>query len=238
MPNYDTPTVFYDSGVLYDVADLPQPQVKVMAKVKLALSRLTPDELVSLANQIKTAMTGNANFTTPNPTLTAIGTLITAAQTKITAQKAAVQAATTATSDRDAALDALRVALVQLSAYVENITGGDAVKIQSAAMSVKAPAAPIGQLLQVSNLAVTAGDDDGEVNITWDPVRGAKSYQIQYCLDPITPTGWRDVAPTSKSKKTISGLTSGVRVWVRVRAIAPKEANIGAWSDPSVKTVP
>ena len=56
-----------------------------MAKVKLGLSRLNPDEVVALANTIKTAMTGNANFTTPNPTLTALGTLITTAQTKIAA---------------------------------------------------------------------------------------------------------------------------------------------------------
>jgi hypothetical protein len=51
-----------------------------MAKVKLGLRELTPDERVDLANTIKTAMTGNANFTTPNPTLAAYGTLITTAQ--------------------------------------------------------------------------------------------------------------------------------------------------------------
>jgi len=69
-------------------------------------------------------------------------------------------------------------------------------------------------------------------------VRGVKTYQVQYCVDPITSAGWKDVAPVSRSKKTITGLTSGARVWVRVRAIAPKEENHGAWSDPAVKTVP
>ena len=57
-------------------------------------------------------------------------------------------------------------------------------------------------------------------------------------MDPITPAGWRDVAPVSKSQKTIAGLTTGARIWVRVRAIAPKEENNGAWSDPAVKVVP
>jgi len=51
-----------------------------MAKVKLGLKELSPDQKVDLANTIKTPMTGNANFTTPNPTLAAYGTLITTAQ--------------------------------------------------------------------------------------------------------------------------------------------------------------
>jgi hypothetical protein len=209
-----------------------------MAKVKLALSKLTPDELVGLANQIKTAMTGNANFTTPNPTLASVGTAITTATTKIAAQKAAVLAASQATGDRDAALDALKVLLTSLASYVQNTTGGDAVKIQSAGMSVKADVAPIGALAQAQNLALTAGDNDGELDASWDPVRGAKSYQVQTSPDPITGTSWHDVAPVSKSRKTLPGLNSGDRVWVRVRAIAPKEENNGPWSDPAVKTVP
>jgi hypothetical protein len=50
-----------------------------MAKVKLGLKNLTRDEKIDQANTIKTAMTGNANFTTPNPTLASYGTLITTA---------------------------------------------------------------------------------------------------------------------------------------------------------------
>jgi hypothetical protein len=73
---YDS-TVTYDSGLFYDDPSSPQPNRRKMAKVKLGLRNLTPDEKVELANTIKTAMTGNANFTTPNPTLTSHGTMIT-----------------------------------------------------------------------------------------------------------------------------------------------------------------
>ena len=52
-----------------------------MAQINLGLSRLSVADLLQAANNIKTAMTANANFTTPNPTLTAIGTLITALTT-------------------------------------------------------------------------------------------------------------------------------------------------------------
>jgi hypothetical protein len=236
MANYDTS--FYDSGEFYDAMPAPAAERYPMSKVKLNLKELTPDELVSFANQIVTAMTGNANFTTPNPTLASITTLKNTAATKVAAQKAAVQAALQATNDRDAALLALSDALVNLASYVQNTSGGNGVVIQSAGMSVKALAVPIGPLGQVQNLTITAGDDEGELDLAWDPIRGAKSYQVQTSPDPITPTSWKDVAPAGKSKKSLSGLESGERTWVRVRAIAPKEENNGAWSDPAVKTVP
>jgi hypothetical protein len=70
---YDS-TVTYDNGLFYDDPSSPQPNRRKMAKVKLGLRNLTPDEKVDLANTIKTATTGNANFTTPNPTLPTYGT--------------------------------------------------------------------------------------------------------------------------------------------------------------------
>lgn len=64
MAFYDTPGLFYDSGALYDDPSASQPTRKRMAKVKVALRGLTRDELADKGDAIKTAMTGNANFTT------------------------------------------------------------------------------------------------------------------------------------------------------------------------------
>lgn len=61
MPFYDS-IATYDSGLVYDDPSSPQPARKRMAKVKLGLKDLNPDELIDLALTIKTAMTGNANF--------------------------------------------------------------------------------------------------------------------------------------------------------------------------------
>ena len=41
---------------------------------------------------------------------------------------------------------------------------------------------------------------------------------------------------TTAAHVTITGLTSGSRVWVRVRAIGTKGE--GPWSDPATKIVP
>ncbi len=207
-----------------------------MAKVRLGLQNLTPDQLVALANTIKTAMTGNANFTTPNPTLTALGTLITTASTKLAAYNAAVTAASTALSDRDTALTALRGGLTQEGAYVENITVGDRVKIESAGMSVRADAAPLGAPSQVLNLVLTAGDNDGTLDASWDSQRGV-SYEVQVSVDPVSGTSWTFKMSATKSAATLLGLTSGARMWARVRAVGADNAT-GPWSDPAVKTVP
>jgi hypothetical protein len=238
MPNYDTPGLTYDSGLFYDDVVTPQPNTKRMAKVKLGLAQLSPDEVISLGNQIKTALTGNATFTSPNPTLTTLAMLITTATTKVAVQKASQLSATQATADRDAAMLALETALTSLASHVENVSGGDRVKIESAGMSVKSVAAPIGQLEQVQNVSITAGDSEGRLDLQWDPVRGAKNYQIQTSTDPNVPTGWSLKDTSSASKLSLTGLTSGQKVWLRVRAKASKNVHDGAWSDPATKIVP
>jgi len=60
-----------------------------MAKPKLGLSTLTDNEIIALATTIVTAMTGNANFNTPNPTLASVTTAKTTAQTKVAAYNSA-----------------------------------------------------------------------------------------------------------------------------------------------------
>jgi hypothetical protein len=237
MPFYDTAGLVYDSGVRYDDASSPTPSGNHMAKVKLDLKNLKPDETIALANTIKTAMTGNANFTAPNPTLTALGTLITTAETKLSAAHAARVALDLAMDERDAATAALRAGLTQEAAYVENITGGDRAKIESAGMGVRGDGARLGGPTQVLNLVVAEGDREGALAVDWERLRGVKSYEVQTSADPITATSWSFKMSASKSSATLKGLTSGSRVWVRVRAIGAENAT-GPWSDPAVKTVP
>ena len=208
-----------------------------MAKVKLGLRDLSPDEKVDLANTIKTAMTGNANFTTPNPPLATIATLITNAQTGINAHNSAKATEQTALATRDVNIRALENGMTQLADYVQNVSGGDRVKIESAGMSVRDDAAPVGPPTQVLDLVVTAGDNDGTLDAGWDPVRDASGYESQVSIDPISSSSWTLKQTASKSSATIVGLNSGTRMRVRVRAVGAGNAT-GPWSDPATKMVP
>lgn len=237
MALYDTPGLTYDSGVLYDDEPSPSTKRKNMGKVKLGLARLSPDGVVALATNIKTAMTGNANFATPNPTLASLGTLITTASTKIATYNSALTAADTALADRDAAILALKAALTQEAAYVENVANGDAVKIESAGMGVRGLATPVGPLPQVMSLIVAPGANEGHLDVSWDPVYGAAAYEVHTCADPMAPGNWTYKLTAAKSNADMNTFTSGARIWTRVRAIGADNAP-GPWSDPAVKTVP
>lgn len=208
-----------------------------MSRVKLGLDRLNAEEVVAFANTVKTEMTGNPNFVTPNPTLAAFGTLITTASTKIAAYDAKKAEAETALADRDAALGALRESFSLLGDYVQNASGGDRVKIESAGMNVRAEGAPV-TMSQVLDLAATAGDNPGSLDLVWTPVAGVRSYEIQTnATEPLVEANWAFKKSSSKSRATVEGLTSGARMWVRVRAVGTKES-VGPYSDPAVKVVP
>lgn len=235
MANYDS-GITYDSGIPYDLT-LPFPNSKKkMAKAKLNLKDKTDSELVTYAQQHIAAMTGNVNFTTPIPTAPVVLTATTEFSTSVGDAVAAQQAAKQMTATKDAKRFALEAILTQRSNYVDLTAAGDEAKILSSGFDVKGGTAPIGVPTQVLNFTLTAGDAEGELDATWDAVRGAKSYEIQISADPITPTSWQAKPSVTKSSVNLTGLTPGARVWVRVRAVGA--AGAGAWSDPATKIVP
>ena len=227
----------FDGGVLYD--DIPVPQLRrtKMAQITMNFKGLSDLAIIQQCLNIKTAMTGNANFTTPTPTLPAFGTLVTTAQTKVTASDAAQLASKQATADKDAAIDALLAGVKQLADYVSMTSAGDGVKIQSAGFSIKAASTPSGVPNMVQNLSLTAGDNAGEIDAQWDPVDGVKiSYDIQWSPYPATDTSWKNCPGTTKSKAVLMGFTSGQQVLVRVRAKGT--GGTGAWSQTASKFAP
>jgi len=227
MANYDTPGLTYDSGVFYDDVLPPQPVRKKMAEIKLNFKGLSDLAIIQQCLNIKTALTGNATFPTTTPTLAAFGTLITTAQNKLTAADTAQQAAKLATADKDAAIAALLAGAKQLAASVSVTANGDALKIQSAGFSVKATAAPVGELPAPQNLSATGGDQEGENDLHWNPVNGRTSYLAEHRTTPNGP--WVQFYAGKKSSATATGLVSGTQYDFRVRAVGA--AGPGPWSD-------
>ena len=85
------------------------------AVVALKLPRKVPD-LIKLAQAIVTAMTGNANFATPEPTLPSVTTAINDLANAETATQARMRGAAATRNDKLATLVQL---LEQLKAYVQ-----------------------------------------------------------------------------------------------------------------------
>jgi hypothetical protein len=236
MARYNEITSVYDGTLFYDAPDAPPLTPTVMAKIKLNLQKLTDAQLILKAKDIKTKLTGNAFFPTTTPTLVNYGVLITAAETALADSDAANATAKEKTLVKNLALDALRRGTTQLGTNIESLSGGAPEKILSTGIDIKASKTPVGIPAQVVNLAVTAGDHDGELNAQWDPVPGAKTYEIATSPDPVTLTSWTKFKSVTKSAVVLTDLTSGARLWVRVRAIGA--AGEGNWSDPGTKIVP
>lgn len=202
-------------------------------KIKLDLQGKTVPDKVQFMRQVVTQMTGNANFTTPAPTLASLTTKANTLESSFNAQ----QAAKTATTNLGTAEDAAEDALNSLANYVEETAVGDTAKIESAGMTTRAPKTPTTSLPAPQNLSLTAGDNDGELEAQWDRVNKSKNYEVQTSDDPPTATSWTHAKTTTNSKTTLPGLPSGAKKWVRTRARGPKEIT-SPWSDPAVKRVP
>ena len=237
MPNYDTPGLSYDSGAFYDdVAPLPSTFNKKMAKVTFSLKAVPDPGVIQECTNLKTALTGNANFPTLPVSLATFGTKITSAQAKLTASDNAAALSKQATADKDTEIAALIAMAMQLVGYVDLTANGDESKILSAGLSVRSARVPQSVPVQVQNLALTTGDNTGEIDAQWDGISNAKSFEVQTSPDPFTDASWRTADTVTNSKVALTGLTSGAKIWVRVRDVNSKGK--GPWSDPSVKVVP
>jgi hypothetical protein len=207
-----------------------------MAKVILSFRRLTIPEKIAKVRQIVTALTDNNNFPNANPTLTLITAGADNLEAAYTTTLANKQAVKTSITNQTISEDDLVQLVSQLARDVENRAGGDETLIISAGMDVKAgPTAP-GMPDAPSGLEITIGDHDGELDLSWNPVSGVRSYEIQLSPDPPTNTTWTHAATSTKSSTTISDLTPGTRYWFRVSAITA--GGQSDWSDPATKTAP
>ena len=207
-----------------------------MAQVKLNLQALTIPEKVQKMRQIVTAMTGNANFPTPDPTLVALSDGADALEAAYNVAQAARETAKQKTDLQDAANAAANTLLTAEGNYVQSKSGGDLVKIQSAGMDVRAEAAPIGDLPAPGNVSASEGDHDGEIDIHWNRVRGAKSYVVQYTTTPTTAASWVNGPIATKTKATVTGLNSATKYYLRVAGIGA--AGQGAFSELASQVAP
>jgi len=237
---FDAPNAFYDApGAFYDRledAALIDRKPKSMSKPKLSLQSMGSLEKVQKTEDLVAALTGNASFPNPIPSLATLTGKADALSAAVSAREAAKLTLEQAVSALNTAEEEVDASLTSLMAYVESASGGEEAKILSAGFEIKGKAAPAGAMPQAEGLESAAGDTEGRVNLRWKPVKSAKTYEVHSCPDPITSAGWKPAGLSTKASLVLDGLPTGGRCWFRVRAIG--SAGPGPWSDPSVKTVP
>jgi hypothetical protein len=207
-----------------------------MRYIKLELSKKTVDEKVAQGNAIRTGMTGNSDFPNPTPSLASLGATIATLVAKQAARDKAAEAAKVATADLHAAERAFDLAVSQLGAYAEGAVGADVAKLEAAGFPLRKAPEPIIVLDRVTDLKVTSNSYSGVLLARWKPLRGAGTYEVQLCADPVVEANWRSIKPSTSSSTRIEDLAPGRKMWVRVRAVAKKL--VGPWSQPAGMIVP
>ena len=227
---YDTPSLNYDSGpsVTYDHA-APTTKVK-MARIKLETQRLGLPQFIQRCQRVSTMLTGNATFSSISAKVTAFTTALTTLTTADGAYQTAQQEADQKLTERDNARVEVENLYRQLAAASEGVTM-EAAQLESGGWELRGVAAPVGDLPAPGNLSASYGDMAGEVDLQWDPVRGAVSY-VGQCA-PAATGPWTQVYQGTKSRFTHSDMTSGELCYFRVAGIGPNGP--GAWSDIAEK---
>jgi len=100
---------------------------------------------------------------------------------------------------------------------------------------------PVGELEAVTGVELSYGNSSGELKLKFNPVKNALNYTVQVYTDISNPSGSLVkeliIKKIGRRKITITGLPSGLVVFVRVRANGGSTGH-GAWSDIAEKRVP
>ena len=206
-----------------------------MAKVKLELKKKNTAEKAVFANNVVTNMTGNENFPSPNPTLdalkTASNTMTTAAEEVETARKL-VQVKLSILYQQESIFDGV---ITQLGTYVDNVSNGDEAIILSAGMDVQKEKTASSLPSKITSVNATSGDNDGEIDLSWDSESNVKSYVVEIAINSTT-LDWKHALVSTRSKAELTGLTTGTPYQIRVAAVG--SVGQGPWSDPILKVAP
>jgi hypothetical protein len=200
-----------------------------MSYAKYGTSNLPVSAKIQYLRRLSEATTGNPNFPNPTPTPAELSNQADALEIAYNEAQAArliSKSKTTVQDEQDALADAL---VAQLASYVDNASGGDPVKIESAGFEVRATPTPVGELPPPTDVQVKPSEHAGSADVSWQTPRGAKSNLIERATDAPT-LNWAVIGATTKSKATLNSMVSGTKYWFRVASVGA--AGQSAWSDP------
>lgn len=207
-------------------------------KIRREAKSKTIMEKLALSQSIADGAAGVAALTPIAADLTALATGATGLKT---AQDEAANAANlakaktevlhTKETEWDEKLELLLTGIEHLPAVTQDMI--EALGLQ---VYTRGGAPAVGDLPAPENLHVSEGDHSGELDVAWDPVRGARGYIIETTTTLDVPASWKQAALVTRSSASLTGLTTGTVYGVRVKAFGP--AGNGAVSNPAPKVAP
>lgn len=189
-------------------------------------NKYSDEGISTYAQSIKNDLTDNPNFPSPSPTLTEIQKGIDELNIAIVNSKNGTKEDTVIKKNKRAALETL---LKKLANYVQDTSNGDEAMILSSGFDIVRKAAPVGPLPRVTGIEITAGTSRGSLNLKWDVVENAYTYNIEYIEVPSSETSVRKRLSTSRSSITIPNLKRGQLYAFQIVAVGTDPTQ--NWSD-------
>lgn len=198
-----------------------------MSKVKIGFSGLSVPNQIERARNIVTLMTGNANYTTPSPTLVVVGDAVDALETAYNQSRNRDKAKMVTMRSRRKEMLYL---VVQLASYVQDASGGNEEKILSSGYSVVGAKTPHPVIAgAVTNVRLSDGAVSGSIRVDWDKATNTVLYVVFASTQPEFT--YLDVQGiTTKTQKEIGELSPGTRYWIRILPLGREE--MGPISEP------
>ena len=153
-------------------------------KVSLGFARETDQGLANLAQEIITAMTGNASYATPPVTMADLKAATDALTAAMAAQWSGGPEATAAKNDKRATLIDL---LVKLGSYVQIAADNDLAVLLSSGFSPINTSRASGPLATPELVNITNGGT-GELIVKVRPVPHARAYEVRHAPADAQPT--------------------------------------------------
>ncbi len=207
-----------------------------MTKAKVGFQRESVADKIQKSGAIVDQMDGNSNFPKAQPLIAPMRATITALGDKARAAQAS-QAATKALFVEQGQLESeLDGELSGMVGDVNAEAGGDETKLLSSGFELAKEAESAAVPGAVTDFSLTRGDYPGTVDGHCHTVKGARAYESRSIVGAMPEGNWGNGPTFLNSKFEWTGLTSGSKVWVEVRAVGT--AGAGPWSDALSIIVP
>jgi hypothetical protein len=206
-------------------------------KALISFSKIRDNELASYAQKIVQKMTDNPNFTAPQPDLATVQNAITLYMAALIKSK---DGSKEDTANKVATRLVLENLLGSLGVHVNQVSANDLIKLDSSGFNVSKTPSVIG-ILDAPTLDVYYGNNSGEMifEIGADP--HATEYVVLYSPSPAPADDAEYYTKIfSKSRGTISNLTSGIKYIFKAAATSSEANKMGIYnfSNPVEKFVP
>ena len=207
---------------------------------KLELGSLTDTELLEYAqDKVHKLTLAGESFPGINPSISQVQSKHDEFETALTNADNGTVAQTAYKNQIRAELEALLTLQAGDASRIAN--GNMALYLLSGYRAKNTHGHPHGELPMVTNLELFYGDSDGELKASWNPIPDADNFSVQIFSDVMNPDGSllkeEIIGKIGKQKTILSGLPTGQKVFVRVRANGGSTGQ-GPWSDIAEKRVP